>query len=87
MHTLSKKPRSDVALMYSVYSATTKMEMNVHFAYITAAANCGPFSSWFICTIKNHMLAPCFIMLSNRQKRIQKIQECDSLRYYATFNF
>ena len=44
MHTLSKKTRSDVALMYSVYSATTKMEMNIHFAYITAAANCGPFS-------------------------------------------
>ena len=39
---------------YSVDSATTKLEMNIYFAYLTAAANCGSFSGilFILCNMK-----------------------------------
>ena len=46
MHTLSK--RLDLMNFYianySVCKAATKIEIDMHFAYITAAANCSRFS-------------------------------------------
>ena len=38
----------------SVDSTTTKVEMNISFVYLTATANCGPFSGilFILCNVK-----------------------------------